>query len=195
MNAVKTHNAIYKMVLIAILAAIIIMLQCFMTFKIGPINLAVTLVPVVLGGALLGVWEGTLLGFIFGLSTFLCGVFALDPFTNYLISLNAFTTGTICILKGTLAGFVPAIIIHLLEKRHQEVGIVLGSAAAPIVNTGIFCITFPIFFMDYLKTLADGKNVFVFIITGLVGFNFIFEFLVNVILSTAIAFVVKVIKK
>ena len=40
--------------------------------------------------------------------------------------------------------------------------------------------------MDTIKTWAAGTNVFVFMIVGLVGFNFLFELLFNIVLSPMI---------
>ena len=46
--------------------------------------------------------------------------------------------------------------------------------------------------MDTIKTWAAGTNVFVFMIVGLVGFNFLFELAVNMLLSPVIVRLIQV---
>ena len=72
------------------------------------------------------------------------------------------------------------------------IGTIAFAILAPIVNTGIFLLGSVVFFMDTIKTWANGTNVFVFMIVGLVGFNFLFELAVNMLLSPVIVRLIQV---
>ncbi|MBO4355413.1 MAG: ECF transporter S component [Clostridia bacterium] len=188
------HKRVFKLVLLAILAAVIVVLQYFgAALKVGPFNLTFTLIPVVLGAAILGIPEGAGLGFLFGLITLINCINGADIGGAMMFAANPFATSFVCLFKGTMAGLVPAIICKALEKR-ETLGVILASLSAPVVNTGIFCIFLPIFFMDIFKQWAAGTNLFIYMFTGLIGINFLIEFLVNALLATTLAFVVNVIK-
>ena len=50
-------------------------------------------------------------------------------------------------------------------------------------------------FVDFVKGLADGKNVIVFAISTFVGINFLVEFIVNMVLATAVTRIIRAFKK
>ena len=67
-----------KMVLAAILTAIVIVLQFLGAFiKLGPFSVSAVLVPIVIGAATCGVGIGAWLGFVFGVVVLLSGDAAL----------------------------------------------------------------------------------------------------------------------
>jgi len=77
---------------------------------------------------------------------------------------------------------------------------VLAAAAAPIVNTGIFTAGMLTVFrgvmMDFANSIGmGGVNALYFAVVILVGVNFIIEFAANLILSPAIAGIVRGVKK
>ena len=95
----------------AVLLALVVVLQCCGGFiKIGGTSLSFVLVPIVLGGILLGPLAGGLLGFIFGFIVLMYGVSGADPFTGYLLTNSPVMTVLICLVKGVLAGIIPALI-------------------------------------------------------------------------------------
>lgn len=51
------------------------------------------------------------------------------------------------------------------------------------------------FFFDYLSGLAEGTNLFVFILVGLVGINFFIELGINLVLNPAILQIIRIGKK
>ena len=66
----------------------------------------------------------------------------------------------------------------------------MAAILCPVVNTGIFLLgTFTLFY-DLLLTMAGGTNVIVFALTGLLGWNFIVEFLVSLVLGPVIVRIV-----
>ena len=80
------------------------------------------------------------------------------------------------------------------------VQLVGGEAAilVPLTNTGIFLVGCRLFFFDTIKEWAAGmgfENAFTYMIVGLVGINFIFELVINIILSPSVVGIVNILSK
>ena len=81
----EAHGKIAKLTTLAILVAVVILFQMMGSFiKIGPTSITLVLVPIVLGGILLGPSSGAFLGLIFGAMTLWAGISGTDAFTNIL---------------------------------------------------------------------------------------------------------------
>ena len=64
----QQREKIGQLVAVGLLAALIVVFQTVSNFvKVGPVSITLTLIPVVLGGCLLGRRWGAVLGFVFGL--------------------------------------------------------------------------------------------------------------------------------
>jgi uncharacterized membrane protein len=181
----------------AVLFALVVLLQLFGGYiRIGTTSLNFVLVPIVLGGILLGPIAGLLLGLTSGVIVLLCGVFGMDGFTLILVTDHPFITALTCIGKGVASGFVPALIYKLLKKKNEKVGLFIASALAPIINTGLFIIG-ALFMSDTLagNFLSDGQTVLYFLIIVCAGVNFLVEFAINLVLSPSLYRVIKAIDK
>ena len=96
-NKINTKNIVY----FAILLALVIVLQFVGSYiKIGPISISLVLVPIVLGGILLGPIAGMLLGFSFGLITFIAVVTDMDTGSAALFAEAPFMVALICFVKA-----------------------------------------------------------------------------------------------
>ena len=63
----KSKIQIQRMVVTAILAAIVAVLQLVAgSIRVGPFTLTLSLVPIIIGAILYGPWTGALLGAVFG---------------------------------------------------------------------------------------------------------------------------------
>jgi len=71
----------------------------------------------------------------------------------------------------------------------------LAAASAPIANTGLFLIGLSLFFNSTLVAWADGTDVMLYVITGLVGINFVVELVINLILAPVISRLVNILNK
>lgn len=186
----NSHEKILKLTQVAFLSALIVVLQIITYFiKFGPFNLSFVLVPIVVGGFLLGPKYGAVLGGVFGLVVTIVSAMGMDGAGFILFSANPFICVLICILKGAMAGFVPAVIYSVLTGKNGKIKVpamFLAAASAPVMNTGIFCIGMAVFYKDILSSWAGGTNLLVYTITGLVGINFIFELVLNLILCPVI---------
>ena len=76
----------------------------------------------------------------------------------------------------------------MLEKFNRYLAVFVSAIVCPVVNTGIFLLGSLIFFIDTVNAGATAENMSVgaYLIIFFVGLNFIFELLVNIILSPAI---------
>lgn len=197
MNSMKKrHEQTYRMVLVSILAALVVVFQCISNvIKIGPVSITLTLIPVVLGGCLVGKKWGAALGFLFGVVVTAFVVTGTDVGGNMLFVANPILTVLLCLVKGTAAGFVSTLVYELVAKKNQNLGVMLAAMIAPVVNTGIFVIGMVLFYAETLSAWAGGQNVMLYILTGLAGWNFVVEFAVSAILSPTIAMVIRKIRK
>lgn len=204
----NTRNKISNLVQLAILTALVLVLQALGSFiKIGPLPMSFVLVPIVIGACLLGAKCGAFLGFVFGLITMIMGVTGADAFSFLLFEANPILFVILCLLKATMAGFVAGLVYSLLGKafdgKYKLLQTVLASIAAPIVNTGIFVVGMLLFFLPTLEALpsmfpdAFGgyANAVQLVFLGLAGLNFVGEFVVNLVLSPAIVRIIDVVKK
>ena len=185
-----------KITLGALLTALIIVLQLFgSAIPIGTTSLSLVLIPIVVGGLVLGVRGGTFLGFFFGAFVLIwCGVLGYDPFTTFLFQQRPLMTAIICIGKGTAAGFVPALLHRLLSRRMPFGSTVIAAAAAPICNTGIFLVGMLII-MGTLKEYLAGAITVGYFFTAISLVNFAVELTINLIAAPAIFRVWNVVRR
>lgn len=199
MSTVKQKTL--RLVQLGLLAGLIILLQMYLVIPLpGSLTLSLVLVPIVVGAVLYGPGAGALLGGVFGALVSVMAIQGqLGALTNMMVTYNPVLTVTVCMIKGVAAGFVPGLITKAFKKR-SFVGILLAAASAPIMNTGIFLAGMLTIFRDVMMEFAagigmGGTSALYFAIVALVGVNFIIEFAANLILSPAIASIVKAVKK
>lgn len=169
-----------QMVGIAILSAIVVVLQLLGSFiKFGPVSISLVLIPIVVGAAVYGPAAGAVLGGVFSI------VVLMQPDTAWFYSLSFFGTVLTVLVKGIFAGLLSGLVYKALSKVNTWLAVLLAAVVCPIVNTGIFAIGCRLFFWDGLMELGNG-NAVVFLFTGMIGFNFIAEFVTNLICSPVI---------
>ncbi len=174
-----------KIVGLGLFTAIVVVLQLMGSFiKFGTFSISLVLVPVVIGAALYGAGAGAWLGFVFGAVVLLSGDAAA------FLGVNALGTVLTVLVKGALAGYVSGLVYKALENKNRTLAVALA---------GVFLIGCLLFFMETIGTWADamgfGANVGQYMIVGLVGANFIFELLFNVVLSPVIVRLIRIGKK
>ncbi len=204
------------MVLIAIMTALVIVLQLLGSFiRFGMFSISLVLVPIVIGAAVCGVGAGAWLGLAFGLAVLLSGDAAA------FLAVNPFGTIVTVLVKGTAAGFLAGLIYkHLstlctafIEKREPSkkewlnkviavifkyLPVVAAAVVCPLVNTGIFLIGCRLFFYETIAEwgVALGfANAAEYMFIGLAGLNFVFELITNVVLAPVIVRLLSINKK
>ena len=185
------NNNTQKIVGLGLFTAIVIVLQLMGSFiRFGTFSISLVLVPVVIGAALYGAGAGAWLGFVFGVVVLLSGDAAA------FLGVNALGTILTVLVKGTLAGLLSGLVYKALENKNRTLAVAVAAVVCPVVNTGVFLIGCLLFFMETIGGWADamgfGANIGQYMIVGLVGANFIFELLFNVVfLSTIISLLVQ----
>lgn len=182
-----------KLTGIAIFTAIVIVLQLLGSFiRFGPFSISLVLIPIVVGAAMYGTAAGAWLGFIFGLVVLLSGDAAA------FLGVNALGTIITVIAKGTLAGLCAGLVFRALVKTNTYVAVIVSAVVCPVVNTGVFLLGCLLFFMETINgwaAAAGFASAGTYMIVGLVRLNFVFELLVNVILSPVIVRIISIGKK
>lgn len=203
----RNNKSVQKLALTAIFIAVVVLAQLFLGgITVSGVSFSLVLVPIVIGGALIGPLGGTVLGFTFGLITFINGLTGADPFTSFLLhntgTKGAVLTAIVCLLKATLAGLIPALIYKGLKEKDQGLAVMLAALTAPIVNTGVFVLAMVFVLSNELtltmQSLAGvdiSGNLFSFVILSLAGVNFVVELLVNLVLTPAIYSFIKSVGK
>ena len=175
---------------LGLLTAIVVVMQFIsMGLRFGTFSITLTLIPIVVGAALYGWVSGAWLGFVFGVSVLLTGD------ANTFLAVNIPGTITTVLVKGVLAGLCAGLVYELISKKNQIAAVLVSAVIAPVVNTGIFILGSYVFFFDYLSGLAEGTNLFVFILVALVGINFFIELGTNLVLNPAILQIIRIGKK
>ena len=169
-----------KMVGIAIMSAIVVVLQLLGSFiKFGPVSISLVLIPIVVGAAVYGPVAGAFLGFVFSI------VVLLQPDTAWFYGMSFLGTVLTVLVKGSFAGFISGAVYKAFAKINTWIAVLLSAIVCPIVNTGIFALGCRLFFWEGLAE-AGGGNAVVFLFTVMIGFNFIAELLTNLICSPVI---------
>ncbi len=183
----KTRSSIEKLVGTALLAALVLLLQFFVIIPLGAYNITLTLVPIMIGAILYGPAAGALLGGVFGVAVSYQVITGMaGALSTAMLQLTPVVTIVVCILKGVLAGFVAGLIYKpFANSTKKTLGVMLSAVSCPLVNTGIFVAALFVFYYDLMVQYA-AENAFAgavaFIFIGIVGLNFVVEFVINVLL-------------
>ena len=187
----------------ALLTAVVVILQLLGAFvRFGPFSISLVLIPIVVGAALYGAAAGAWFGFVFGMVVLLSGDAAAFLVVNPLGAI------LVVMLKGALAGLCSGLVYKALgnrgeksampagdgKKKGVDLAVIAAAVICPVVNTGVFLLGCLIFFLPTISEWAAAmgfESVGRYMILGLVGGNFIFELLFNIVLSPVIVRLIK----
>ena len=85
----------------------------------------------------------------------------------------------------------------LLKGFNPYLAVIVSAIVCPTVNTAIFLLGCLIFFVDTVTAgaAAEGMSVGGYLIVFFVGLNFVFELLLNILVSPALFRIIKLGKK
>lgn len=167
---------------IAIFSAIIIVLQVLATFiNFGSFPITLTLIPIIVGGAVYGPTVGLLLGIVFGIIVDIMVLTGADPSGAIMLSQHPVITLATCLIKGGLAGLISALSYKYLNKLNDKHRLIISSALCPIINTLVFFISLILFFDSNIKAL----------IGAFLSINFIIELLINILIAPYLTNLIK----
>lgn len=188
-----------RLTVTALLTALVAVLAYFGGFiKFGVASVNLTLVPVIIGAALLGPAVGAWLGAVSGV------VFFMTADAAFWLGLNIPGTLITVMAKGILAGLCAGLIYRGVSKALSKFGvgdIVATFAAAvvcPVINTGLFLVGCLVFFRETVLLAgasAAGLSLGSYMLFGMVGVNFLLELAANVLLAPAICSLIKLARK
>ena len=180
-----------KFIYTALFAAVVVVLQMFVSIPLGMFTITLTLVPIMLGAILFGPASGAILGGVFGV--------AAGPLSSAMFLQTPVVTVVLCVLKGVAAGWVSGLIYKAFAKHEKtKLGTILSAIACPIVNTSIFALGLFVFYSGLINTWAIDNafaNAFTFVMLGCIGLNFLVEFAVNVLLIPVALRMIKIVKR
>ena len=180
-------------VLAALMTALVVILQFMGSFvRLGPFQCSLVLMPIVVGAAMCGKKVSAWLGFVFGMVVLLNGDAAA------FLTVNAIGTIITVLAKGTLCGFCAGLVYDLFKEKNTYLAVLVAAIACPLVNTGVFLLGCFVFFFSTIESwgLAVGfGNAIEYMFLGLVGGNFLFELITNIILCPAIVRILNLRKK
>ena len=184
----KNSQLIKEMTGIAILGALVAILQLFIYIPIGKFTITFALIPIVVAAIIYGPKGGAFCGLVMGIVVL---------FTNAadFLSINPVATVFACILKSSIAGILAGYIYKWIKNK--TVGCYVASISAPIINSGIFALFCFLFFIKDIAEWANGAGVGVvyFVFVGMIGINFIIELVLNIILSPTVVKLIDIKKK
>lgn len=192
-NNKRSGVNVENLVLLSLLSAMVAVLAYFGGFiKIGGFaSISLTLIPVVIGACLCGPWAGAWLGGVAGV------VFFATPDAAFWLGLSIPGTIITVMVKGVAAGMCAGFVHKLLERVNGYLAVVVSAIVCPVVNTGLFLVGCLIFFMDTVSAGAVSEEISVgaYLIVFFVGLNFVFELIVNIVVSPAMVKIIEIAKK
>ncbi len=195
-----------KMILAAIFIAMIVLLAftpMLGYIKIGPLSITTIGIPVIIGSIILGPYYGMLLGFVFGLTSFL-QCFMGDAFGAALVGISPVSTFITCIVPRVLVGLVPALLYRLIMKRptnSRSVAVFVSALAGSLTNTVFFLGFLGLLFgrTEFIRSMqvqADGTTISLFaLLVGFAGVNAIAEAVAVAIIAPPVYFALQPHKK
>jgi len=173
-----------KLVFLALLTAIVVVLQALATIiPVYPFRLNLVLIPIVVGAAMISPLAGCWLGLVFG-AVVLWTSPDVIPFMTY----SPFAAILVVLARGVMAGLSAGWVYNALADKGKTVAVIAAAATCSFMNTGIFIIGIYVFFLPLLAEwgVAGAANIASFIFFVMIGFNFLFEFSINIIFSPSI---------
>lgn len=193
---------------LAVLLALVVVLQVFASAIpiASGVQLNLSLIPIVLGAIMFGMAGGAFLGLACGIVVLIQVVAVPSPFYTTIWAYSPVITSFTCLLKTMVAGLVAGLLYKVIAPKSSLAAVFVAAGIVPVINTAIFILgclcmsnTITVFrdllVNDFALAEYSGMNVFIFILVGIVTFNFFIEFAVNLVLAPAIHRIVAIVEK
>lgn len=198
MNSKKIKELTIHALLIAIMA--IMAFTPLGYIKIGVVQMTLMCLPVAAGIFFGGKKTGLILGFIFGLTSFV-QCFGMDPFGTSLFSMSPVKTALMCFVPRMLMGFLAGLVFELLvkSKLNNIVSYAVMSLMIPMLNTLFFVTAFILFFRNTeifasLQETFGTTNLFAFF-AAFCGINAVLEIVLNGVVGIPMCKALEKVKK
>lgn len=193
----KNSEKTKRLVLASAIVAIIILMGFTPIGYIKTVGIEVTflMIPVVIGASVLGKEWGTILGAVFGLTSFF-QCFGYSAFGTALFAINPVATFIMCFVPRMLMGFLAGLIFEAIAKidKTKIVSFIVTSISGAVLNTAFFTVGFLIFFRNADLTSSFGMNLanmsVIDVIGILITFNAVLEIIICGVIGTALSKVI-----
>ena len=163
------------------------------SIPVGPLVMTFTMIPIAVGAMLLGPLAGTILGFVFGVTSLYDAITGKSPMTAAFFAVSPFMTVLLCIGTRTLVGYLTGLLFRVFQKfdRHRIWSYFAGGLLAPMLNTILFMGFIVLFFYhtEFVRNLAANKGavnplMFVVLVVGVQG---LIEWATGLVIGGAVA--------
>jgi uncharacterized membrane protein len=179
---------IQKLTVLSVLSAIVAIVS-FLPIKTLGLEITLSMVPVAIGAMMYGASGGAILGFVFGMVSFL-QCLGWSAFGVVLFGINPLFTFLVCVPTRILAGLLAGLLVDIFKKNYNmsKWSVLLAAVFAPILNTVFFMSGLVLCFYntDYIQgfvTALNAANPFIFVVL-FVGINGLVEIIAGIILAT-----------
>lgn len=186
--------------------ALLIAVMAIMAFtplgyiKVGVVQMTLMCIPVSAGIFFGGKKTGLVLGFVFGLTSFV-QCFGMDAFGTTLFSMSPVKTAVMCFVPRMLMGFLVGLIFELLQKSNTKniFSYAVMSLLTPVLNTLFFVVAFILFFRGTeifinLEQTFGTTNLFSFFV-AFCGLNALLEIILNGVVGIPMCKALEKVKK
>lgn len=187
-----------KMVELAILIAIIA-LMAFTPLgylKLFTVDITLIVIPVAIGAIILGPTAGAILGFVFGLTSFILSFSS--ALGAMMLDINPVYRLITCIVPRVLCGWATGMLYMGLKKSDKlsKASVQAANLACPLFNTIFFMSAFMIFYyntptIQNIATSMKAANPIAFVF-AFVGVNALIEAVACFIIGTAVTKAIQV---
>ncbi len=187
----KNKNLQYWMRVTFFAAILLLMTMTGLGYIKTPIlNVTILTVPIAVCAVTMGPTAGAVLGLVFGLTSAWSAISGSGGMTTLLFNYNVFGTMVLCIVPRVLMGWLCGLSYVGAKKvvGDNVFSVILGSIAAPLLNTVLFLGTLVLLFSStpVFQQIAAGKSAWLFI-WGVFLSNGIAEILTCGVIATAVS--------
>ncbi|MBR6185783.1 MAG: ECF transporter S component [Clostridia bacterium] len=150
-------------------------------------------IPVAIGAIMLGTWASTLLGLVFGITSFIKGFSSTSPMTVAMYAMSVPKAFVVAVIGRVLMGLCAGLVVRAVRKARPK-GLwdnIAGSLAAPLFNTAFFMGLLMLFYYrsDYIQDLiaTTGVSSPLLLICVMVGTQALIEAAACGVISTAVS--------
>ena len=205
MNTIPAENAPTKKINVKYITrlSLLIALLVVMSFtplgylKVGFVAVSFLCLPIILGAILLGPLAATILGFAFGISSFIAAFS--DPLGTLLLGINPFLVFLTLVIPRILMGAGTGLIFKLFNaiKKTKSASSLITSISATLLNSILYIVFLWFIFGKALLSLAIypiGTTIFSFVVS-LVGFNTLLELIICGVFGFAVGRIAAAVNK
>ena len=191
MNAKFTTK---QLTLLGLFVGVMLIMACTPLgyLNVGPLAISFNMIPVALAAVTLGPAGGTIVGGIFGLTSFLqcMGIGGASPLGAVLFGISPIYTMIVCFVPRLLDGFLLGYIFRAMRRNGRvQIACMTTGFAAAFLKTLFFMYALIFFFgnTEYMQGLIAGRNILVFV-CAFVGVNAVAELAASTIVTGAVGY-------